>query len=196
MKKILIAAAAVAAFAACSTPPQKKVVVMSSGKMVVTGDAIKLEPGTQHNEETITVNGDKITVNSPSGAKEYPVTEPGSWLLNLKNDTLIGSYQSFGEAGSREGRISQEQMQERMDSLSQLMTGSNVSAAKRNYFLAPGDFKKITSAENAIIVGPFKGMPASLEPDKNGQVPEVYKFITNKDARETLSRIEKMLKEG
>ena len=31
--------------------------------------------------------------------------------------------------------------------------------------------------------------------DKDGKVPEVYKFVTNKDARETIGRLEKMLKQ-
>ena len=167
---------------------------MSSGKLSVNGNAVNFEPGTQHNEQTITLKGDKLTVTDPSGSKDYAVTEPGTWLLNLKKDTLIGSFQVFGEAGTREGRITQEQMMQRMDSLQQLMTGANVTAARKNHFLAPNDFKKITSTDNAIVVGPFKGMPASLEPDKKGNIPEVYKFISNKDARETLDRLEKMLK--
>ena len=180
--------------AACSSTPQKKVVVMASGKLSVNGDVVSFEPGTQHNEQTITLKGDKLTVTDPSGSKDYAVTEPGTWLLNLKKDTLIGSFQVFGEAGTREGRITHEQMMQRMDSLQQLMTGANVTAARKNHFLAPNDLKKITSADNAIVVGPFKGMPASLEPDKKGNIPEVYKFISNKDARETLDRLEKMLK--
>ncbi|MBC6491152.1 hypothetical protein ACFSQD_14670 [Flavihumibacter stibioxidans] len=194
MKNVFLGLSALVMLAACSSAPQKKVVVMSSGKINVTGDAVSFDPGTQHNEQTITLKGDKLTVTDPSGSKDYAVTEPGTWLLNLKKDTLIGSFQAFGEAGSREGRITQEQMMERMDSLKQLMVGANISAARKNHFLAPGDFKKITTADNAIIVGPFKGMPASLEPDKKGNIPEVYKFISNKDARETLDRLEKMLK--
>ncbi|MCG7856354.1 hypothetical protein MD537_05225 [Flavihumibacter sediminis] len=194
MKKILTGLSAIILFAACSTPPQKKVVVMASGKLVVSGDGVTIEPGTQHNEETINIKGDKLTLSGPDGNKDFPVTESGTFLLNLKKDTLIGGFQPFGEAASREGRITQDQLMERMDSLQQLMVGSNVAPEKRNHFLAPGEMKKITAADNAILVGPFKGMPASLTPDKNGNVPEVYKFITNKDARETLGRLEKMLK--
>ncbi len=167
---------------------------MASGKLSISGDAVTLEPGTQHNEETITLMGDKLSVIGPEGTRDYPVTETGSFLLNLKKDTLIGGFQPFGEASTREGRITQEQLTERMDSLQQLMTGTNASDAKKNYFLAPGDLKRISAADNAILVGPFKGMPASLTADKDGKVPEVYKFITNKDARETLERLDKMLK--
>ncbi|HEY8396884.1 MAG TPA: hypothetical protein VIK80_03020 [Flavihumibacter sp.] len=197
MKKIILGSMVLLAMASCSTPPQKKVVVMASGKFTVsqTGDAIKFEPGTQHNEQVITLKGDKITLDDGSGSKELLVAEPGVYLLNLKNDTLIGSLQVFGDASTRESRITQDVLMERMDSLQQLMLGQNLSPEKKNHFLAPRDFKKITSEDDAIVVGPFRGIPASLTPDKNGRVPEVYKFITNKDARATLDRLNNMLKE-
>jgi lipopolysaccharide export system protein LptA len=195
MKKILTGLLAIAMLAACSSAPSKKVVIMASGKLSANGDVVTYSPGTQHNEEKITLQGDKLTVKNGTESKDYPVPSAGTWLLNLQNDTLIGSYQLFAEAGSREGKISQEQMVERMDSLKQLMTGSNVTDLKKNHFLAPGDFRKVSSSPDAIVVGPFKGMPAKLEPDSKGNVPEVYKFITNKDARETLVRLEKLLKE-
>ena len=168
---------------------------MASGKIKVEGETISFEPGYQHNEATVTIKGDKLVINSGGVSKDYPVATAGTWLLNLQNDTLIGSFQSFGEASTREGKITQDQLQQRMDSLQQLMVGANVSAAKKNFFLAPKDLKQVSSAENVIIVGPFKGMPASLQPDKDGNIPEVYKFVTNKDARETLDRLGRLLKQ-
>lgn len=197
MKKVIFGSLALLAFASCSTPPQKKVVVMASGKFTVsqTGDAIQFEPGTQHNEEVITLKGDKITLNDGTGSKDLTVTEPGVYLLNLKKDTLIGSLQSFGDASTRESRITQEVLMNRMDSLQQLMVGTNVTPERKNHFLAPGDLKKISAEDNAIVVGPYRGIPASLSPDKDGKVPEVYKFITNKDARATLDRLTNMLKQ-
>jgi hypothetical protein len=197
MKKLIFGSLAMLAIAACSTPPQKKVVVMASGKFTVsqTGDAIQFEPGTQHNEQVINLKGDKITLNDGSSSKELSIAEPGVYLLNLKNDTLIGSLQAFGDASTREGRITQEVLMNRMDSLQQLMVGTNVTPERKNHFLAPGDLKKISGSDNAIVVGPYRGIPASLSPDKDGNVPEVYKFITNKDARATLDRLTDMLKQ-
>lgn len=198
MKKILFGSLALFVLAACSSTPQKKLVIMASGKFTVnqTGDAIQFEPGTQHNEETVVLKGDKVTLTDPSGSKEYALPETGIWLLNLKSDTLIGSAQSFGDASTREGRITQEQLMDRMDSLQQLMIGSNVTPERKNHYLAPREIKRISEKDNTIIVGPFKGLPASLTPDDDGNVPEVYKFITNKDARATLERLNNMLKEG
>ncbi|GAO42852.1 lipoprotein [Flavihumibacter petaseus] len=195
MKKIFYFTAAVAFLAACSTPATKKVVVMASGKITPNGDVVQFEPGTQHNEATLTITGDKITVKSGNDSKEYPVPETGSWLLNLQKDTLIGSVQNYGGEATREGNITQELLMERMDSLKQLIQGANVTPARKNHFLAPNSLKKITSDDNTIIVGPFRGMPASLSPDSKGNVPEVYKFITVDDARQTLDKLEKMLKQ-
>ncbi|MBZ5857883.1 putative periplasmic lipoprotein [Flavihumibacter profundi] len=195
MRNLFFGLSAILMLSACSSAPTKKVVIMASGKLSVNGEVVKFEPGTQHNEETVTLSGEKLVVTTGPDKKEYTVNSAGTWLLNLQNDTLIGGYQAFGEAGSREARITQDQLQQRMDSLQQLMVGANVSDAKKNFFLAPHDLKKISDADNAIVVGPFKGMPASLQPDKDGKVPEVYKFVSNKDARETLERLEKLLKQ-
>jgi hypothetical protein len=195
MYKLLIGLWVLVLFSACSSSPSIKVVVLASGKIKVTGETINLEPGTQHNEESITLTGDKLVLKSGTASKEYVVPTAGTWLLNLQKDTLIGGFQAFGDASSREGKITQDQLQQRMDSLQQLMVGANVSASKRNFFLAPQELKLISATDNAILVGPFKGMPASLQPDNKGNIPEVYKFVSNKDARETLERLEKLLKQ-
>lgn len=168
---------------------------MASGKLKVSGETINFEAGTQHNEETVTLTGDKLVVKSGDASREYQVHGAGTWLLNLQKDTLIGGLQAFGDPGSREGKITQDQLQQRMDSLQLLMVGGNVSEAKKNFFVLPQELKLISTADNAIVVGPFKGMPASLQADKEGNVPEVFKFVSNKDARETLLRLEKLLKQ-
>jgi hypothetical protein len=195
MKKVKLVTAIISlvSLAACGGGDVKKVVVMASGKFAVNGDAINFEPGTQHNEAEIEIKSGKITVSSSQGSKDYAVNEPGVYLLNLQNDTLIGSIQNFGSGGG-ESKITQEILIARMDSLKQLTTGANVSAAKKNYFIPPAVLQKITSDKNAIVRGPYRGIPASIEP-VDGKAPEVYKFITNKDARETLGRLETMLKQ-
>jgi hypothetical protein len=154
------AIAALAVLAACSGGPSKKVLVMASGKLATDANnkgLIKLNPGTQHNETTLQFKADEkvVTVESPTGKKEYALPEDGLYILNLKTDTLIGSYQSFGE-GMGETRITQEKFQERIDSLQQLLLGQNVSDAKRNYFILPGDIKKVTANTDAQVFGPYQ----------------------------------------
>jgi hypothetical protein len=79
----------------------KKVVIMASGKIQANGTHITLEPGSTHNEETIVPDGDKITVTTPIGNKDFEVKEPGLYLLNIKKDTLAGSYQKTGTDNSQ-----------------------------------------------------------------------------------------------
>lgn len=192
MKKwnIVLLAAGIGLLSACGNSNQKKVVVMASGKIEVKGDQVKFEPGTQHNEADVVLSGNEIMIDIPGGKKGFAVTEPGVYVLNLQKDTLIGSIQRYGE--TNEGKISQETLMARMDSLKNLMVGTGVTAEKKNYFIPPMQIQKITTDQNAIIRGAFRGIPASIEPI-DGKVPEVYKFITNKDARETLDRLQKMM---
>lgn len=168
--------------------PGKKVKIMASGKITVTGNTIALEPGTQHNEQELSVSGDKITVTDGGASTDYPVTEPGIYILNLKTDTLVGSYQKVGtESVSK--TLTQEDLAKSIDSLQQLMAGANVSAANRNYCIAPNKLAKISSNLNADIIGPYLKMPSSFE---GGKEYEIYKFSTNKEMMEVVEKLRKL----
>ena len=54
-----IAAILLISLSACGGPG-KKVLIMASGKIEVDGTTIKLEPGTTHHEQEISVSGDKV----------------------------------------------------------------------------------------------------------------------------------------
>lgn len=165
----------------------KKVVVMASGTIKADGDNITLTPGTTHNEQTITPGGDKITVTSPSGNKEFDVKEGGLYLLNLKKDTLAGSYQKTGTDNSQIV-ITEENLWQRVDSLTKLLKGENVSEANRNYSIPPMAIAKITSNADAEIVGPYRKVPGSLDPSRQH---ELYKFFTNKEIAEIIDKVKK-----
>jgi hypothetical protein len=165
----------------------KKVVVMASGSIKVNGNTITLEPGSTHNEETIVPDGNKITVSAPSGNKDYELKEAGLYLLNLKKDTLAGSYQKTGTDNSQIV-ITEENLWERVDSLTNLMKGQGVSEAKRNYSIPPMTIARITKNTDAQIVGPFRKLPSSFDPSKEH---EVYKFNTNKEIADIIEKVKK-----
>ena len=165
----------------------KKVVIMASGKIQVNGNNITLDPGSTHNEETIVPEGDKITVTTPTGNKDFEVKEPGLYLLNIKKDTLAGSYQKTGTDNSQIV-ITQENLWERVDSLTLLMKGQGVSEAKRNYSIPPMSIAKITKNTDAQIIGPFRKIPGSFDPSKEH---EVYKFFTNKEISDIIEKVKK-----
>lgn len=166
----------------------KKVKIMASGKITVSGTTIALEPGTTHNEQELTVSGDKITVTNGGVSTDYPVTEPGLYLLNLKTDTLVGSYQHVGTE-SISKTLTQEDLSKSIDSLQQLMAGNNVSASNRNYCIAPNKIIKITTNTKADIIGPYLKMPGSFE---GGKEYEIYKFSTNKEIMEVVEKLRKL----
>ena len=163
----------------------KKVVIMASGKIQANGNNITLEPGSTHNEETIVPDGDKITVTTPTGNKDFEVKEPGLYLLNIKKDTLAGSYQKTGTDNSQIV-ITQENLWERVDSLTLLMKGQGVSEAKRNFSIPPMSIAKITKNTDAQIIGPFRKIPGSFDPSKEH---EVYKFFTNKEISDIIEKV-------
>ena len=165
----------------------RKVMIMASGKIQANGNNITLEPGSTHNEETIVPDGEKITVTTPSGNKEFEVKESGLFLLNLKKDTLAGSYQKTGTDNSQIV-ITQENLWERVDSLTLLLKGQGVSESKRNYSIPPMSIAKITKNTDAQIIGPFRKMPGSFDPSKEH---EVYKFFTNKEISDIIEKVKK-----
>ena len=189
---------AVICFAACSPGIQKKVKVMSSGKMQVdeATKTITLTPGNQHNEAelTLTEKDKAITVKSAEGDNSFEVPEAGLYILNLKTDTLIGNLVNFGNGGAPTS-ISTEQLEHIIDSTQQLINGQNASDEKKTYFIVPKTIKKLTTNTNAQLINPYKNIPYKVEADKDGKAPEIYKFFTAMQKRESLNElIERMKK--
>jgi hypothetical protein len=163
----------------------KEVLIMGSGKLTLGENRVTIEPGSRHNEERLKVTADKITVNGFDGVKEVAVPESGLYVLNLKKDTLVGSYQRVVE-GAGETKITQEVLRTRVDSLNQLMVGSNVNATNRNFFLPPGQAAKISTNTQAQVIGPYLKMPTTFA---GGKEHEIYKFYTNKEVNEIIGKI-------
>ncbi|MBC7830232.1 MAG: hypothetical protein H7122_20985 [Chitinophagaceae bacterium] len=192
MKKIqaiLFAITCLYFLSACTEDQEKKVLVMASGKVQIKDNIITLDPGTTHTENEIKVTDGKLTVTSPAGSTDFSVTEPGIYILNIKNDTIVGSYQRIGTDNSQEV-ISQENLKTRIDSLKQLMAGSNANATNRNFSIPPNQITKISANTNAQIIGPYKKVPGSFE---GGKEHEIYKFYTNKEMQEIVDKLGKMV---
>jgi hypothetical protein len=167
----------------------KEVLIMGSGKITLGENSVTIEPGSGHNEQRLKVTADKITVKGFPGTEEVAVPETGLYVLNLKKDTLVGSYQRV-VADAGETRITQDVLRHRVDSLNQLMAGSNVNAANRNFFLPPGQVAKITTNTDAQVIGPYLRMPTTFE---GGKEHEIYKFYTNKEVLEIVQKIKPVM---
>jgi len=182
-------------FTACSgggNNNEKRVVVMASGKLTVTDKTIELDPSMSHNEQDIIFKDDELTLTVKSTAgtsKTFDLTENGVYVLNLQTDTLTGGKVNYGATG-RAGSITAEQRDKIIDSTEQLLLGKNASDANGTYFLPPFTIKKVSTKTNTKIIGSFKGIPYSNSPDETGAVPDVIKFSSNKDKRQTLKELD------
>jgi hypothetical protein len=94
----LVAFAAIL-FTACSSN-EKKIMVISKGKATidVTGKTIAVKDGAGSEEAEMLYNtADKVVLKVKSEDKEVAIDIPenGYYILNTKNDTLIGIYQNI-----------------------------------------------------------------------------------------------------
>ncbi len=164
---------------------------MSSGKLTVDAadqKNITIEPGTTHNEKEIILTGsgkETLTVKVGAENKTFDIDQPGHYLLNFKSDTLVGGIVKYG-SGGKTTSLTGEDVDRMIDSTQQLLLGKNTSDAAKTYFILPGTLKKISDNSESTIVGPYKGIPGTVDVDKSGNGPETYKFFTNKQKREAL----------
>ena len=195
MKKFVYFIAASICLLSCSKN-EKKVIVYSKGVANIDKDAktIKvLAGGTSQEEQTLNFNtAEKISFNiqSPAGNASVEINDNGLYIINTKTDTIIGSYQVYGAPRTTTKVITQEQIKKDIDSLQQLVKGTNVSSNNRNFFIPPNSIVKVTSNINAFIVGPFHQM-TSIEKEE-GKEPEVYRFFTANEIRETIAKLQKL----
>lgn len=178
----------------------KKVVVWSSGNMTpdpANKSVINFEPGNRHNELEFVLTGSdkKFTVKSSAGEKTYDIPDNATYLINLKADTIIGSYVNYG-AGQGASRLESETVDRMIDSTLKLMSGEGASEANRSYNLPPNTVRKISANVKANLLSPYKNIPYQVTPDEKGNPPEYYKFFTNKQKRETLKDLEEQRKKS
>jgi hypothetical protein len=189
MKQFIACLTALLVLSACS---DKKMIVMSKGPADVNTDnkTIKATDGAGHEEKEITLKSGNVVfkLSTPAGEATVELLENGLYIVNVKNDTIIGSYQTYGDPRLAQNVITQENLKKDIDSLQLLSEGKNVSAANKNFFILPNKAQKITDNTNAIIVGPYHRMRSAEKVD--GKTPEVYRFYSIKEIRETILKLQ------
>jgi len=189
--KIVLSAAIVIFLTACSGG-KKTVLIMASGKVSVDAadnKNITLVPGSTHTEKEVVLDGgEKETITVKGGAdgnKTFDLNEAGNYVLNLKQDTLIGGIVNYG-TGGRTSNLTGEDVDRIIDSTQKLLLGQNVSDESKTYFIPPFTIKKVSANADAKIVGPYNGIPSSIGVGEGGKAPEMYKLFTTKQKRESL----------
>src|SRR5258708_2166561 len=171
----------------------KKIFVYSSSDIQTdnTKTNITVTDGTTHHEQELDFKGSgpvTLNVQSSAGKITLEASDDGLYIANLKNDTVIGSYQHVGAEGG-EAKITQDALKQKLDSLQKLVAGQNGSTANRNYFIAPNKIVKITADTKAKIFGPFTTIPGAFDA---GSVPEIYKFYSIKEIHEIIAKLSVM----
>ncbi len=190
MKKIFAVLGSLILLASCNDSA-KKVVVMSKGVADINTDTktIKAKDGAGHQEQVLVLGGGKVVfkLSTPAGEATVELLENGLYIINVKNDTIVGSYQKYSDPKLTQNAMTQDILKERIDSLQLLSEGKNVSAANHNFFILPNQAAKITDNKEADIVGPYHQMVSAEK--KNGKDPEVYRFYSIKEIREMIMKL-------
>jgi hypothetical protein len=178
-------------FAACSGD-KKTIVVMSKGAADIDLNAgtIKSKDGSGHEEKVLSINSKKLVLqlSTPAGEATVEMSANGLYVVNVKKDTIIGSYQNYIAAGQSKNVITQESLKQKIDSLVLLTEGKNISAANRNYFILPNQAVLITGNAAAEVVGPYHQMRSAEKVD--GKDPEIYRFYSIREIRETIQKLQ------
>ncbi|MEO8174606.1 MAG: hypothetical protein ABI581_16040, partial [Sediminibacterium sp.] len=143
MKRILFVLLAALSLSACK---EKRVVVLSKGPAEIDTDkkTIKSKDGGGHEEKAFVVGGKgAFTVSTPAGEASVDFPENGLYILNAKNDTIIGGYQKYGDPNERK-TITQQILKHMIDSVILLSEGKNASAANRTFYILPNTAVKIS----------------------------------------------------
>ncbi|TDO26379.1 hypothetical protein [Sediminibacterium goheungense] len=193
MKFILSCFTAILLLTSCSSD-QKRVVVFSKGSVDINTDTktIKATDGAGHEDKTVDFVGKtvELTLNTPSGDAKVTLTENGYYIVNVKNDTIIGSQVNYSDPQLSNQVITQEALRVKIDSLHNLVNNKNVGKATRNFYILPNSAVHLTDNFDAIVVGPFHQMRSAES--KDGKAPEVYRFYSIKEIRETIAKLEGM----
>ncbi|MEP7317081.1 MAG: hypothetical protein ABI921_00010 [Panacibacter sp.] len=185
-------------FIACSSHT-KKIIVYANNEAVIDEAAktVTQKDTVGHLDKTIEYSGsDKIALSVKTfagSAINVEIPEDGYYIANLKaKDTIIGGFQKYSTPQEANRVMSQEDLAHNIDSLQQMIQGTNVSAANHTFFILPNTAAKITANTKATIVGPYRRM-TSIEKEGDKE-PEVYRFYSITEVREMVDKLIKLTK--
>jgi hypothetical protein len=191
MRKLMALCSLITVLASCGGSA-KKVIVMSKGAPEINTDnkTITSTDGNSHEEKMFVLGSGSYSfkLNTPAGEATVELKENGLYVINVKNDTIVGSYQNYTAPPQTTTVVTQEQLKHRIDSLQLLIEGKNISAANRNFFILPKYAVKISDNINAEIVGPYHQMRSAEKVD--GKDPEIYRFYSIKEIREMIGKLQ------
>ena len=192
-KKYWLLLSIVLVLSACKSH-QKKILIYANSDIQVDESQKNIsvtDGNTQVEKELDFTSADPVVLNisGPQGHFTLEAKEDGFWLANLKKDTIVGSMQHTGSTANT--RITQEELVHRLDSLNQLVKGTNITPQAKNYFIVPSKIEKISDNTNVKIFGPFTSIPHDFDA---GTVSEIYKFYNISEVNTIIQKLTEMSK--
>lgn len=179
---------------ACASNKSKKIIVYAKGTATVNEDAktIATKDGVGQDEKILAYSSEPVLLHltTPHGNNEVSVTDDGLYILNAKKDTLVGGLVHYIDPKLKKNLTTQAELKSDIDSLEKLVIGQNISDKNQSFFILPSTAVKISNNLLAEVVGPFHKMSSIEKVD--GKVPDVYKFYTAKEMRETIAKLKKL----
>jgi hypothetical protein len=191
MRNIAVILFAIVLLSSCAGN-NKRIYIMSKGPAQYDEAAktISAKDGRGHEEKIINISSAEVALklNGPTGEASVTFKENGLYIINIKNDTIIGSKQNYITPKLQKDMMTQDELKVKIDSLYQLTAAKNINATNHNFFILPNQAVKITDNLEAIIVGPFHQMTTAEKVD--GVEPEIYRFYSIREIRETIIKLE------
>lgn len=163
---------------------------MSKGAADINTDnkTIKATDGAGHEEKAFVAGSGNAVykLSTPAGETTVEFPEAGLYILNVKNDTIIGGYQKYGDPAVQKV-VTQVELKHMIDSVILLSEGKNASAANRTFYILPNKAAKISDNTTADVVGPYHRMRSAEKID--GKDPEIYHFYSIKEIREKIAEM-------
>lgn len=189
MKQLIAALSVIALFSSCASG-HKKVIVLSQGTANIDTDNRTITTsGNGHEEKTVLFHDEgkiELQLTTQQGKFPVPLEGTGVFILNAKQDTIVGSFVNYTAPKTKGERIGEEELRANIDSLEQIVSGK-VSAEKKTFFILPGQAVRVSENTEAHIVTPYHQMTSISV--KQGQTPEVYRFYPISEVRATLLKL-------
>ena len=127
----------------------EKIIVYANNSAAINEEAktVVNKDNTGHIDKTFTYNsGDKVTINitfMDGKTVAVDIPEDGYYIVNTKaRDTIIGGYQKYSTPQEANRIMTQDELKHNIDSLKQMVTGANTSAANRTFLFFPEQLLK------------------------------------------------------
>lgn len=165
-------------------------IVLSQGTANIDTDNRTITTsGNGHEEKTVLFHDEgkvELQLNTQQGKSSVVLEGTGVYILNAKQDTIVGSFVNYTAPKTKGERIGEEELRANIDSLEQILAG-RVSEQKKTYFILPGQAVRVSGNSEAHIVTPYHQMTSISV--KQGETPEVYRFYPIAEVRATLLKL-------